>query len=173
MADSEQLEEDKRCTLFTKAKHFCQRCNEFHAEADWAEGCERYIGAEPIRQCRICTGWHPADRIPGNCVPEPNWLLSELSSPSVISDTISFHGVKSMTDGRRYDSKAKLRQAYRAAGVIELGNEKPKPFERPKPDRRKIKEAIGRAVSAVENGARVENFRRQNRNKTVFGAVAK
>ena len=127
MPDTEQLDDDKRCTLFDKPKKFCQRCSEFHAADDWMETCERYMGGAPIRLCKTCGGDHPLDRWPHNCMPEPNWNRSELSSPSIISDNLEaiagLNGLQSMADGRRYTSKSELRKGYRRAGVEEVGND--------------------------------------------------
>lgn len=178
MADGEHQEESKRSDLFTKAKHFCQRCSEFHGEADWMAHCERYTGCEPIRQCKTCGGWHALDRWNDNCRPEPNWLRSELASPSFISDNLEslggLNGIQSQADGRWHTSKSKLRADYRALGMIELGNDKPPPFKKPKPDRAKIKEAVHRAFSAVDNeGATARNYRERSKVKTAFGTVAK
>lgn len=75
--------------------------------------------------------------------------------PMLALDTME--PVQSMLDGKMYDSKAALRATYRAAGVTEVGNDPsimdPKPFEKPKPDRKKIKEAVGRAFSQAGLGA--------------------
>jgi hypothetical protein len=49
-----------------------------------------------------------------------------------------------MHDGRHYTSKAKLRSAYRAAGVVEIGNEKPQPIEKPKTDQKAIRNELRR-----------------------------
>ena len=75
--------------------------------------------------------------------------------PMLALDTME--PVQSMLDGKMYDSKAALRATYKAAGVTEVGNDPsimdPKPFEKPKPDRKKIKEAVGRAFSQAGLGA--------------------
>jgi hypothetical protein len=64
------------------------------------------------------------------------------------------NGVKSMLDGETYDSKSRLRATYKAGGMTEVGNDSsimsPKPFKKPGPDREKIREAVGRAYSAVD-----------------------
>lgn len=74
----------------------------------------------------------------------------------VISDTME-EGVQSMLDGKIYTSKSALRATYRAAGVTEVGKDpsimNPKPFQKPKPDRKAIKAAVGRAFSRVGLGA--------------------
>lgn len=178
MADTEheQQDEDKRCTLFTKPKRFCQRCSEFHSEDEWGETCERYLGAAPIVRCKICGGDHPQDRIPGNCLPEPNWNESDLPvCRSFISDNLEsiggLNGVQSMADGRWYTSKAKMRADYRARGLTEMGTEKPHLKSRPTPkvDKAKIRDDIRRADWLVKNeGATAANYRARTK-KTVGG----
>jgi len=46
---------------------------------------------------------------------------SHLPTPRILADNIE---IRSMHDGEMYTSKGKLREAYRAAGVEEVGNEK-------------------------------------------------
>ena len=53
---------------------------------------------------------------------------SHLPSPMVLMDGCE---VTSPLDGKTYTSKSKLRETYRAAGVVEVGNEK---FPTPKQD---------------------------------------
>lgn len=129
MADTEQLDEDKRCTLFDKPKKFCQRCSEFHAADEWMDTCQRYLGAAPIRQCKTCGGWHPLDAWRGNCMPEPNWNRSELASPQIISDNLpgDINGMRSMHDMKLYDSKAAYYRSLRAGGCEIVGNEQQGP----------------------------------------------
>ena len=57
---------------------------------------------------------------------EERWFQRQLSqgqlaAPAVISDTMP--AVKSMHDGRMYDSKSRLRRTYRDAGLTEVGND--------------------------------------------------
>ena len=179
MADTERPEpenEDKRCTLFDGARRFCQRCSEFHTEAEWMETCERYLGGQPIKRCKTCGGDHPLDRWPGNCMPERNWLESDLPvCRQFISDNLEsiggLNGVQSMADGRWHTSKAKLRADYRALGMVEMGNSKQEPFKKPKPDRKAIRDAVKRAAWQVEHeGASAENYRKRSKQKpSVFG----
>ncbi|MBX4957017.1 hypothetical protein [Rhizobium lentis] len=96
------------------------------------------------RYCRVCGGWHALDAWPHNCMPVKNLAQSDLPSPHFVSDTID---IQSMHDGRHYTSKAKLRSAYRAAGVVEIGNEKPQPIERPKADRKAIRDELRRVYA--------------------------
>lgn len=107
------------------------------------------------RWCKCCGGWHHLDAWPHNCLPERNWNRSDLPAPMVIGD--SMDPVQSMLDGKLYDSKAALRATYKQAGVVEVGNDssvlEPKPFKKPKPDRKAIKAAVGKAFSQAGLGA--------------------
>ncbi len=75
---------------------------------------------------------------------EPVAARSALPGPMVISDQIE---VKSMVDGDIYTSKSALRRSYREKGYLEVGNEEQKPFVKPRPDRRAIKDAVGKAMN--------------------------
>jgi hypothetical protein len=105
--------------------------------------------------CRVCGGWHNLEAWPGNCLPERNLTRSDLPGPMIITDTMD--PVQSQLDGKMYDSKAALRSTYRAAGVIEVGNDSsvtdPKPFKRPKPKREDIKASVNKAFSRAGLGA--------------------
>ncbi|MDQ0558692.1 hypothetical protein QO004_000467 [Rhizobium mesoamericanum] len=94
------------------------------------------------RYCRVCGGWHELDAWPHNCMPEQVMTRSSLPSPHFVSDTIE---IRSMHDGQFYTSKSKLRSEYRAHGVEEIGNEQPRPIEKPKADRKAIHEALKQA----------------------------
>ncbi|ULR43106.1 hypothetical protein [Rhizobium sp. K102] len=96
------------------------------------------------RYCRVCCGWHALDRWPHNCLPAQTLARSDLPAPHFVSDSIE---IQSMHDGRHYTSKAKLRSAYRAAGVVEIGNEKPQPIEKPKADRKAIRNELRRVYA--------------------------
>lgn len=71
--------------------------------------------------------------------------------PMLALDTMD--PVQSQLDGRFYDSKAALRKTYKEAGVVEVGNDSsvlnPKPREKPKPDRKAIRESVGKALNRV------------------------
>lgn len=107
------------------------------------------------RFCRVCEGWHEPEAWPHNCMPERNLARSDIPGPMIISDTME--PVQSQLDGKFYDSKAALRSTYRAAGVVEVGNDSsaldPKPFKKPKPKREEIKAAVNKAFSRVGLGA--------------------
>ena len=74
--------------------------------------------------------------------------------PMFISDTMD--PVKSMADGRYYDSKSAIRAGYKAGGFVEVGNDtshlKPKPQSRPDPQ--KIMDAVDRSISRFHAGER-------------------
>ena len=74
---------------------------------------------------------------------------ASLHAPYVNSDTMD--PVQSMLDGKYYSSKSALRATYRAAGVIEVGNDparlRPKP--KTKPDRAGIRESIKKALAKI------------------------
>jgi hypothetical protein len=65
--------------------------------------------------------------------------------------------VRSMTDGQMYDSKSALRKQYKRAGVVEVGNDSsitnPKPFRRPKADRKAISDSVDKAFARAGFGA--------------------
>lgn len=71
---------------------------------------------------------------------------SALSAPMVVSDQIE---VKSMVNGEMYTSKRALRRSYRERGYIEVGNEEQRIPKKPKPDRKRIREAVGKAFARV------------------------
>jgi hypothetical protein len=72
--------------------------------------------------------------------------VSHLPCPMLISD---YTEVKSMVDGNIYTSKSSLRRSYREKGYIEVGNEELKPPPKPKPDRKAIRDSIGKAFNRV------------------------
>jgi hypothetical protein len=179
MADTEH-EEDKRCTLFDKPKRYCTAHMDWHAEDEFKEYCEAYCDADPIRLCKTCGGWHPLNAWGMNCMPEKNWLESDLDvCRSFISDNLEsiggINGIQSMADGRMYTSKSRLRAEYRARGLTEMGNDKAPAFKKPKPDRTAIRDAVRRAAWQVEHeGATATAYRtRAKRAPTPFGPVAK
>ena len=112
-------------------------------------------------------------------MPEQYDLQSELGAPYFISDNLEslggLNGIQSMADGKFYTSKAELRAEYRARGLTEMGNSKPAPFKKPKPDRKAIRDAVKRATWQVEHeGATAQNYRkRAKRAASAFGPVAK
>ena len=129
--------------------------------------------------CKTCGGMHETSHWPHNCMPEQFDLETELNvCRNFISDNLEsiggLNGIQCQASGLRFTSKSKLRREYKARGVIEVGNDaqRMKPFVKPKPDRKQIKETLHKAMYAVQNdGARVENYRKQTKTKGAFGAV--
>lgn len=70
----------------------------------------------------------------------------------VISDAIG--AIRSMADGKMYDSKSELRRGYKAKGVIELGNDAAS-YRAKEPERPKVTKAeVAAAVRKVKAGYR-------------------
>lgn len=82
--------------------------------------------------------------------------VSELPFPMVMRDDMD--PVQSMLDGKMYTSKSALRATYKAAGVIEIGNDpsRLKPRQRKMPDRKKIKDTVEKAFARVDRGERAK-----------------
>lgn len=85
-------------------------------------------------------------------VPEPKGKRSDLPSPMLSLDTME--AVQHPCDGRLYDSKSAFRRVTKAHGCVELGNDAQRMAERekPKPDRRSIRDAVRKAANRVKNG---------------------
>lgn len=94
--------------------------------------------------------------VPADEYQRPVPKRSTLACPMLNLDTMP--ETKSMLDGKLYTSKSKLRQTYREAGVVEVGDDpqRYKQREKPKPDRKKIKEAIGKAQADFNAGRRFD-----------------
>lgn len=98
------------------------------------------------RFCDHCRKWHRLDEPwPVACMDfrDPPFL----PAPYIISDGMA--PVKSMLDGKTYDSKSALRRTYRDAGVKEVGNDvaterKPPPSP---VDRRQVRASVGKALA--------------------------
>lgn len=114
-------------------------------------------GGLRYRECPDCGDWHDRHDWPDNHRRPDEGLWA----PTVISDNQP--PIQSMVDGKVYDSKAALRATYRPSGnkegkyYSEVGNDpsilNPKPFVKPKPDRKAIKAAVGKAFSRAGLGA--------------------
>jgi hypothetical protein len=105
------------------------------------------------RYCKVCDGWHDLDAAwPHNCRPEAP-QRSDLPMPMLMLDTME-GGVESQVDGKIYTSKSALRRSYKAAGVIEVGNDpaRNRKFKRPPIDRRAIKTSLEKAEARVNRG---------------------
>jgi len=77
-----------------------------------------------------------------------------VACPTIIGDTME--PTQSMLDGKVYTSKSRLRATYKAAGVVEVGNDPQrfKPRERPKIDRAEVKKSLERATARFNRGER-------------------
>lgn len=93
--------------------------------------------------------------IPPRARPNVQAKRSDLPAPRLASDVMD--PVQSQLDGKMYDSKAALRRTYRAAGVVEVGNDpaRLRPFVRPKVDRKEIKQTVEKAIARFSRGERV------------------
>lgn len=101
------------------------------------------------------------DRSQGKLVPADQYQRpvpkrSALPCPMLNLDTMP--ETQSMLDGKVYTSKSKLRQTYREAGVVEVGDDpqRYKPREKAKPSRKKIKDAISKATAEFNAGRRFD-----------------
>ncbi|MFG1340377.1 hypothetical protein [Xanthobacter autotrophicus] len=76
---------------------------------------------------------------------------SDLPCPHIMGDTMD--PIRSMANGKIYDSKAALRASYLPGGnpqgerFVEIGNEEQKAPPRPMPDRGGIRDSIGKAFA--------------------------
>ena len=96
------------------------------------------------RMCKSCGNWHDLD-LPWPCAREV-----KSAAPYVISDTMipaKHHGT-----GQVIDSKAKFRQATRASGCIEIGNEIIKPRAPVKLNSGQRRDDIRKAIYHLKNG---------------------
>jgi hypothetical protein len=116
------------------------------------------------RICKVCGDLHDVAMWPDN---HREWmpdLRSDLAAPMLIRD--SMDPVKSMLDGKMYDSKRHLRRTYREGGVVEVGDDKSytdperlrtqAPAERKRlkqASRKKIEASVGKAMSRAGLGA--------------------
>lgn len=110
------------------------------------------------RYCRACLGWHPVDEEwPTACISHfgiPHWenQSDAIPTPRIITDTMV--PVQSMLDGKMYDSKAALRSTYKAAGMVEVGNDvKTTPKAPEKPKRAEVRASVEKAFSKAGLGA--------------------
>jgi hypothetical protein len=81
---------------------------------------------------------------------------SDLPRPYIISDDMP---PTEQVDGIFYSSKSKFRAVGKQLGLVEIGNEKPKPKTRASTQERAEKarrEAIGKAVAQYKAGRRVQ-----------------
>lgn len=110
------------------------------------------------RLCRVCDRWHDLDQPwPIKCYRQIESARSDLPFPQVMSDTME--PVQSMLDGKMYTSKRALRATYRAAGVVEVGNDpaRLKPRKKPKADEKAIRDTVDHAFARVQRGERASH----------------
>lgn len=115
------------------------------------------------RYCKVCDGWHDlAEPWPAACYKPRTDKRSSLPAPMLNLDTMD--PVQSQVDGKLYDSKATLRATYKAAGVVEVGNDQArnKPFKRKPIDTKANVEAIQKARAKVDRGQYTEATKRKH-----------
>jgi hypothetical protein len=73
------------------------------------------------RFCRECKGWHDLNEAwPVECL--GHFGIRGDAGPQIITDTID--PIRSMADGKMYDSKSMYRKELRARGCYEVGNDR-------------------------------------------------
>jgi hypothetical protein len=73
------------------------------------------------RFCRQCKNWHDLNEAwPVECLGHFGFVGD--AAPNVISDNMD--AIRSMADGKMYDSKSRYRRELRARGCYELGNDR-------------------------------------------------
>lgn len=90
-------------------------------------------------------------------LPEPKAELpppkrSSLPAPRLVSDVME--PVQCQATGVWHDSKSSLRAGYKAAGVIEKGNDKRPPWKMPRTPKEVIRATVQKARARVERGER-------------------
>jgi len=77
---------------------------------------------------------------------------SDLPCPRLASDHME--PVQCQATGVWHDSKSALRRGYKAAGVIEKGNDRRPPWKMPRTKREEVRETVAKARARVERGER-------------------
>ena len=99
------------------------------------------------RLCKVCGDWHDLEQP----WPEKCWRQSAKGdAPHVISDNME--PTKHHGSGRMIGSKRAFSAETRRLGMVEMGNEVPKPRQPIKLDRRQRRDDIGRAIYQLRNG---------------------
>lgn len=82
---------------------------------------------------------------------------SSLPAPMLNLDTMP--DVQHPCTGEYISSKSEFRKVTKAHGCVEIGNDpaRLKPRQKPKADRKTIKEAVGKAKARFERGERADN----------------
>lgn len=78
------------------------------------------------RLCKYCGDLHQLDRWPHNCRDEEFDLRSDLPAPYVVTDNLpgGIHGMRSMSDGKMYDSKSAYYASLKRSGHEIVGNDR-------------------------------------------------
>lgn len=80
---------------------------------------------------------------------------SAVAAPYITCDGLGLHGVRSMADGKFYDSKSTMRRHYKQAGVREIGNEVNahlKDIQDRRPQKPKVTPEFRQAFDMVKQG---------------------
>lgn len=90
-------------------------------------------------------------------LPEPKAVLppparSSLPAPRLVSDIME--PVQCQATGVWHDSKSSLRAGYKAAGVIEKGNDRRPAWKMPRSSKAEVRETVAKARARVERGER-------------------
>ena len=105
------------------------------------------------RWCKSCREWHDLEAWPAKCMPQAK-KRSDLAAPMLIRDEMG--PVQSQLDGKVYDSKSALRSTYKAAGVVEVGNDSSvmsPTYKKPTVDRKAVSESVDKALTKAGFGA--------------------
>lgn len=110
------------------------------------------------RLCRQCGNWHDVEAWPAECYKRASESRSAFPVPHFVCDTQD--ALQSQADGKWYTSKSAMRASYKAdnnphgVNFTEVGNEDLTRFTPPpKLDRKANRDAIERAICAVESGS--------------------
>ncbi len=108
------------------------------------------------RFCRTCRGWHGVEAWPFECLPQaPQAQSTAIPVPYFISDTTE--PLQHPIDGKFYTSKSTFSKITRQAGAIEVGNDpaRLRPREKPKTDRKVLRDSLEKAKARYLRGERV------------------
>lgn len=114
----------------------------------------KVTGGLRFKRCPDCGELHDKYDWPDNHrLPE-----EAISAPMVIRDGMP--AIQGQHDGKFYDSKRAMRASYEPSGnaegkkFIEIGNDpaRHKPFKRPPPDKKAIKDAVQHGAARLRNG---------------------
>jgi len=101
------------------------------------------------RMCKVCGKWHDLEQPwPEAC--ERHFAKS--TAPHVISDTMDY--LKHHGTGRMIGSKRAFSAETRRAGMVEMGNEMPKPRKPIPLDKGQRREEIRKVIYELRNGTR-------------------